>query len=157
MLSLLLVAIFQSSHAGVMFGLKKEYLFSEVEGQLLNNGVPVSNITIRQMCSGDDQVDITFETQTDAEGRFRFAEVTQPSRFHGPFDPFSVPQLLTAIIDNKEEDLWVNAKRSTKQNSEADGKALRLVCDLAKPLEKDKDTMLTRITRCEFVDTNLEN
>ena len=150
-LFLLFVHIFQSSHAGVMFGLKKEYLFSEVEGQLLRKGVPLENVVIRQMCSGDDQKDMIFETRTGKKGMFRFGEVTQPSRFHGPFDPFSAPQILAAVMDGEEEELWINVKRSTKERSESDGKPLILVCDLDSPMKESEDSTLSRVTRCSIV------
>lgn len=132
-------------------------LFSEVEGIVLDNGVPVAGVELERIwdlcCDGSSNTD---STTTDERGYFYFQKVT---RF------FIIPNILNDLTPSIGQDIFIHyrgkkieAWRSTKSdyatNSEL-GKPIRLICHV------EKEPIFNDITSrpgsavfgvCEFVD-----
>ena len=125
---------------------KRDVVFSEVNGQLLDRGQPISGARIRQRWSHDGNNDQSRETMTDAEGRFRFERIDEPRKFRGPFNAFRVAQLLDAFIDGERVKLWSGGKFYPEENSEYRGQQFDVVCDIAHPFKKQSgpDSIVSR-------------
>lgn len=113
-------------------------LFSEVEGVVIIDDKPCSAAKIEQKVYMANNKEITNVTNTSEDGRFSFQEISQSKGLFS-FLPseFVATQRLVIHLDGKEYLGWANTKRSPEQNSESNGKAFSLICDLSKKPEED--------------------
>lgn len=116
-----------------MFLSKTLYLFSEVNGTVLLDGKPVQGVEVRQDYHWHwGELKRSHTVTSDAQGRFRFAEVTGTSWTANllPHEPV-VMQALTLRYQGKEHRGWLMYKHNYDRLGEVPGRALNLVCDLA--------------------------
>ena len=111
---------------------KTLYLFSEVEGTVLLNGLPVEGVEIEQTYHWrwkDEKG--SKKTITDAAGKFSFPVITGKSLTAGfmPHEPVIV-QYLRFRFEGKEYKGWYHSKRDYENLGELDGRPIRLKCDL---------------------------
>lgn len=110
---------------------KKPVLFSEVNGVVMNKGVPLANVEVKRVYveEYDEIVDRTF---TNSEGMFSFRPIYRP-RFRW-FDLFPheivITQKMIMIYEGKEYEGWICNKRNYDRNGELGGKPISLLCDL---------------------------
>jgi hypothetical protein len=123
-----------TSTAGVAVGMFNELvLFSDVEGVVMKEGVPVAGAEIVQEITYQEPGKIPARTvQTGADGRFTLARVTTSAGLSRiiPGQP-SILQRLMIRYNGVEYEGWRHNKNSYEINSELDGRSLRLVCELA--------------------------
>ncbi|NJN48187.1 MAG: hypothetical protein HC808_18805 [Candidatus Competibacteraceae bacterium] len=108
-------------------------LFSDVEGVVLKDGVPVEGAEIMQEITYQEPGKIPSKTvETTPNGRFTLARVTRGSGLSRiiPGQP-SILQRLVIRYDGKEYEGWRHNKNSYELNSELAGQPLRLICELA--------------------------
>lgn len=86
--------------------LKKTVLLSpEINGRLVNAGVPLAGQTVMRYLNYDNSYED--EAVTDSDGRFHFDPVSiKSSRPNNPFDETRIFQLLIITIEDKEIALW---------------------------------------------------
>jgi hypothetical protein len=86
--------------------LKKTVLLSpEINGRLVNAGVPLAGRTVIRYLNYDN--DYEDEAVTDSEGRFHFDPVSiKSARPNNPFDETRIFQLLKIIVEGQEVVLW---------------------------------------------------
>lgn len=130
-----------------LFSKKRDVIFSEVKGQLLDKGKPMSGIVIQQHWSFAGNNDQMRETVTDKDGNFTFEIIDEPRKIRGPFFEIGVPQELTATIGGEEITLWGGVKHSLEDKSEYRGKDFSIVCDIANPYIKREGQEYLR-SRC---------
>lgn len=120
--------------AGATMGMFSELvLFSEVEGVVLKDGVPVEGAEIVQEITYEEPGKIPAKTvQTGADGRFALARVTTGAGLSRviPGQP-SILQRLMIRHNGVEYEGWRHNKNSYELNSELAGRSLRLICELA--------------------------
>ncbi|MEE4378319.1 MAG: DUF6795 domain-containing protein [Candidatus Competibacteraceae bacterium] len=107
-------------------------LFSDVEGVVLKDGVPVEGAEIVQEITYQEPGKIPSRTvKTTADGRFALARVTKGSGLSRviPGQP-SILQRLVIRHGGTEYEGWRHNKNSYELNSELAGQPLRLVCEL---------------------------
>lgn len=108
---------------------KTVVLFSEVEGRLVDAaGTPQPGIRIERIWKwkGKERRD---DTNTGADGIFRFPEITDSSILDGilPHQPV-ITQDMVAHGPAGRVILWQAGKMSYERNSELQGRPTRLVC-----------------------------
>ena len=113
-----------------LFDFAKVCLFSEVNGRVLLNGKPMKNVQILRKTSFQNKKS-TEVTSTNEIGEFHFDAKYEKSI--AKFLPVEVviSQEIEAIHDSKHYELWKTTKRDYEENSELNGKAMNLVCDLS--------------------------
>ena len=120
--------------AGAAMGMFSELvLFSDVEGVVMKEGVPVAGAEIVQEITYQEPGKIPVRTiRTGADGRFTLARVTTGAGLSRiiPGQP-SVRQRLMIRHNGIEYEGWRHNKNSYELNSELDGRSLRLVCELS--------------------------
>ena len=107
-------------------------LFSPVELQLIRNDLPVVGVEVRREVSWRGA--IVEKAITDTEGVVTFDALRRFS--FTSFLPMElvVPQYISAVIDGKELELWLNTKRDGALNAELGGMPLKLRCNLSDEL-----------------------
>ena len=108
-------------------------LFSDVEGVVLNGGVPVEGVEIVQEITYQEPGKIPPRTvTTGARGHFALTRVNTGSGLSRilPGQP-SILQRLVIRHNGVEYEGWRHNKNSYEINSELGGRPLRLVCELA--------------------------
>jgi len=105
----------------------KPCLFSGMTGVINYEGKPAANVRLLRKIEGKD-ID---ETITDENGFFEF-KVVFKSKSLFDFLPteFAVQQIITAIKDGKEYQIWTGVKRKPEENVESKGKPLVVSCEL---------------------------
>lgn len=111
---------------------KTYVLASAAEGRLVSgeDGAPVPGVTIRRSWTwGWTGRSGTDETVTDAEGRFRFGEVTGRSLTAGvvPHEP-GVRQEYTALLPEGTLTILSLQKSNYDRDGELDGRPMRMRC-----------------------------
>lgn len=111
---------------------KTLYLFSEVEGTVVQNGQPVAGVEVEQEYHwrwGDVRRRTT--VTTDAQGRFHFPEATGTSLTASlvPHEPV-ITQRITLRHQGSEHKGWVFTKHDYDRLGEVQGRRLSFVCDL---------------------------
>lgn len=112
---------------------KNLYLFSDVQGVVLNKGVPVPDTEVERIYNwGWKDVTGQEKTMTDAQGRFHFDPVVQSSFWASilPHEPV-VTQKILIRQGGTEYKAWMFTKHNYEENGELSGKSIRLSCDLA--------------------------
>lgn len=119
---------------------EKLTLFSETSGQVLFNGKPAQGATVVQAISSKRLGDIPSNTtRTDDNGRFFFPAITKSAGL-ARLNPAQVTirQALKISYQGKDYDAWINYRGDFENNSENNGKPLKLVCELtAQPEQVD--------------------
>lgn len=108
-------------------------LFSELEGVVLKQGVPVAGAEIVQEVTYEKPGKALVKTvQTSTDGRFRLARVTTGAGLSRilPGQP-SILQRIIIRHNGTEYEGWRHNKNSYDLNSELDGRPLKLICELA--------------------------
>ena len=118
-----------------MFGIFKKYdvhLCPEVNGRIIFQGNPVSNIEVfRSLTYGDDD-EILDKALTDAGGFFSFEEKNIRSRKPGSmFDESSIRQVIDFDYQDKRYLLWGGLALGIERNALITNKLARLECDLS--------------------------
>lgn len=131
-LKVLLMLLFTT---GESYAMAKIYLFSEVKGVVVKQGIPVADAVVEQeyRWSWKDEVG-TVQVKTDAEGVFRFPVVVRSSVF-GSLLPHE-PMIRQAILIKHEGNvykIWMFDKGNYQENGELKGKLISLYCDLEEP------------------------
>jgi len=126
---IVLLATSTQGFAMSLFDFAKVCLFSEVNGQVLLKGKPITDATIKQTYYWGHKP-ISRTTQVDQFGKFHFNPVYK--YYLGQFFPIEavVSQEISIIHDGKEFEGWISTKRSFDENSELNGKSIDLTCDL---------------------------
>jgi hypothetical protein len=113
----------------------KLYLFSEVEGVVVDGGAPVAGAVIEREYvwewndkRGSDRI------ETDASGRFKFPAITGSSLMASllPHEP-AINQKILIRANGQTYEGWISTKPNYTQNGELDGKPIKLHCDLKTP------------------------
>ena len=136
---------------------KQEVVFSEVRGQLLDQGKPVVGATIRRGYSHDrDDKDHFDQTTTDKHGLFSFPEVSLPKKLRGLFSEFGVSQSLELLGEGEPIRLWQCYKDNPDQYAEYGFEKADLICDPSNEYQRYRfDSGLVRIvTRCRIEPIN---
>ena len=119
--------------AGAMFAMsligKKLYPFSQVEGVVLKDGRPVAGAEVERRYVEDSRP-VTATTRTDGEGRFSFPKVMQRSLLAWLPGEVVIEQTIVIRHEGIEYMAWSLFKRNYLDNSELDGKPIRLICKL---------------------------
>jgi hypothetical protein len=110
----------------------KLYLFSEVHGIVKQKGAAIEGAVIeREYVWGWKNKTYRDQTITNALGEFSFPEATEVSLWASlvPHEPI-IKQ--TILIKHKEKTYkaWLFDKENYKSNSELNGRAISLLCDL---------------------------
>lgn len=107
-------------------------LFSEIRGIVVRNGAPVEGAEIAQdLSSPSEGRQHLRRTATDAQGGFRLPRVSRFSVFGRlvPREP-AISQTITIHHHGKDYEGWLYFKNDYDDNSELNGRAINLVCDL---------------------------
>ena len=123
-----------------MFGIFKKYdvhLCPEVNGRIIFQGNPVSNIEVfRSLTYGDDD-EILDKALTDAGGFFSFEEKNIRSRKPGSmFDESRIRQVILVNYQDKDYMLWYTQAIGIEPNRALTEKLNKLYCDLANTEEE---------------------
>ncbi len=144
----LLVGVLLSSGAYAMAGLFGSYiLFSDVNGTIYIDSKPCIGARLEQRVRSPYGEDQAQSTETNADGRFSFPELTEKkSLFSFLPSEFAASQEIKIYYEGKEYLAWAHSKRSAERNAESDGKPLNLICELNKsPDEADKYSGICKI------------
>ena len=120
-----------------MFGLIKKYsvhMCSEVKGVLTLNGAPVEGALIKRNLLFAHKVEKEDQVTTGYDGSFYLPEVVIDSKIPG--DMFShelTYQVIRAIYDNEEYELWNSELRGIDEYEEYKQKLFSLNADLISP------------------------
>jgi hypothetical protein len=114
-------------------GLKsKRVLFSQVSGVVTKDGAPVAGAEVEQTVLYKEEGRTPQVTVvSDGEGKFAFAEVSAnegPALLPGEV---TVGQRLVIRYQGQSYEGWNHGKKGKEANTEANGKPLRLVCELS--------------------------
>ena len=127
----------------------KLVLFSEVNGVVLKDGVPVGGAEVVQKIDVSKPNNVPPRSVvTDANGAFAFDTVSRSAGLRRmiPHEP-SISQRLIIKYDGVEYEGWHHGKHSYEMNSELGGRALKLVCDLStKPDFEGKHYGICRVS-----------
>lgn len=109
---------------------KTLYLFSEVEGIVVLDGHPVKGAEVERQYTWKDDLNAE-HVLTDAQGRYRFSEVTATSLLWSllPHEPV-IFQKLSIRYQGKEHKGWVLTKHNYDHLGEVGNRPLNLICDL---------------------------
>lgn len=107
-------------------------LFSGVTGTVLKDGEPVQGAEVVQkvLYKTTDEI-LEVKVKTAADGRFSFDEVSVPKPRKWLPGEVTITQSLVIVVDGIQYEGWHHGKKGDEANSELDGRALKLVCDLA--------------------------
>jgi hypothetical protein len=135
-ITIIIIIIILLTITGESHAMSKMYLFSEVKGVVVQKGVPVEGAVVEQefRWAWKDEVGLV-QTKTATDGKFSFPAVVRSS-FLGsllPHEPMIRQTILIRYAGN-EYKAWMFDKGSYKENSELQGKAISLYCDLEEPL-----------------------
>ena len=124
------------------------YLFSEVDGVILQEGEPLKNTKIiRYFEYGSIEKD---ETITNSKGEFHFAAIRRSSLASLLPVEFVVAQSIVVEHNGQEDKIWSNTKRSKSRNSELGGVALRLKCEITDDLKIYREFGSILRTKCKW-------
>ncbi len=119
----------------------KMCLFSEVEGTVLEQGMPVEGASIEReyRWSWKDETGKD-SAVTDGSGTFRLPGVFRSSLL-GSFLPHEPLIVQTILIRHagKIYKAWLYDKRNYRENGELDGKRIKLNCHLEAPLKRSNN------------------
>ena len=127
---LLVGAILLIGFQGV--AMAKMVIFSEVQGKVLQNGVPVPDAVIERefRWSWKDEVgnDVA---RTDQSGDFKLGRIERSSLLGSvlPHEP-NIEQTILIKVGGKTYKAWMFRKRDYKLNGELDGKPIVMTCRL---------------------------
>ena len=155
------VVFFTTSQACAdMFGFFKKHDFVlsvPINGQLLEDGKPLANVTVfKSFTFGDEYLD---ETTSDENGYFSFSEkVIKTSKPSNMFDNGSLIQHIYIKSDNAQDKvIWFARLGLHKQSATLNGYLNNLMCDIAKepqtydiPIIEDKQHVFTVYTTCKI-------
>lgn len=118
----------------------KLVLFSEVNGQVVDQGKPVAGaIVTRYYRWSWLNREATDQTVTDNEGRFSFKSVnTRSITALFPHQPY-ISQKLEIHIGKKVYEAWRTGKMNYDSNGELQGKPIDIICELDKEPEWKND------------------
>lgn len=114
---------------------KTLYLFTEVDGVVLLDGRPVPGVEVEQDYHWHwGEQERSARVTTDAQGRFRFPEVTGRSWTAGllPHEPV-INQRITLRYQGRQYKGWLHSKHNYDRFGEVPGRPLALICDLSHP------------------------
>ncbi len=126
-IAIIVFVIFSAGAVMVFNNIFKIYIFSEMQGVVLNQGKPVEGAVLNREAVFTDAKTFQDSTITDAEGRFHFKPITQWSLRPMMFDT-NVNQKVTVTYANNEYLGW----ETTKRNEHAKGELFY------NPSERDK-------------------
>ena len=110
-------------------------LFSEVHGTVMSHGQPVHGAElVQEVVWSDNKNDVLpIRTSSDADGRFHFAPVERSAGLTRmvPHQP-AILQRITIHYQGVDYMAWRHTKNTYDVNSELDGKALNLQCELSR-------------------------
>lgn len=114
-----------------MSSASKRVLFSQVEGVITKDGVPVVGAEVEQIVLYKSENKVPRVTVlTDSEGRFVFAEVSTtdgPKLLPGET---TVTQSLVINHEGNEYQGWNHGKKGKEANTESGGRPMKLICEL---------------------------
>lgn len=106
-----------------------QYMFSDVKGVVLNNGVPVANAEVEQFLdSYGYEKQSTVKVKTNDSGKFEFPAIKRFALVEFFAEPVN-EQNITIRYANQEYKGWYYFKHNYRKNGELN-KALLLTCDL---------------------------
>lgn len=107
-------------------------LFSEVEGQIVQDGKPVKDAEVTQITLWSSQGEVSpVTTSSDENGRFRFAEITRKGGFSNLLPgQITIVQKINIKHGGKEYRGWINTKSNFERHGESNGKPLKFICNL---------------------------
>jgi hypothetical protein len=121
---------------GETYAMSDMYLFSEVKGVVIKNGIPVEGAVVEQefRWGWKEEVGLV-QTKTDSEGKFGFPAVIRNSFFGSllPHEPMVTQTIIIKCAGNAYK-AWMFDKGDYKDRSELNGKAISLYCELEEPL-----------------------
>lgn len=123
-------------------------LFSELEGQILLNGEAVEGAEVTQITLWSHEGAVEpVTTRTDADGRFRFSEISRRAGFSNLLPgQITIVQKINIVHGGKEYRGWLNTKSNYDRNGELNGKPLRLECELShEPTDEGDDFGVCRV------------
>ncbi len=125
---LIALGIFWQGQA--MAFLKPFYLFSAIDGIVVLDGHPVKGAEVERQYTWKDDLNVE-HVLTDAQGRYRFSEVTASSLLWSllPHEPV-IFQKLSIRYQGKEHKGWVLTKHNYDHLGEVRNRPLNLICDL---------------------------
>lgn len=142
-LVILFLSIFVASNSMLeraMSFARNFFLFSEVQGVVLDKGKPVQDAEVERIYNwGWKDVTKQEKTTTDQEGRFHFNPVVESTFFGSilPHEPVITQKILIRYqgIDYKA---WMFTKHNYEENGELNGRPIHLICNLdSEPSFKD--------------------
>lgn len=108
--------------------LKKQTIFSPVNGRVLIGGKPVARVDVVQLWSWFFVEDGIAQVKADAEGRFQFPEVSL--RKLRKVDEVMITQDIELKHGGNTVTLWNLTRQDTQLNGELGGKPIELVAEL---------------------------
>lgn len=134
--AVLLMCLVFSFSEGCAMGLSSRLvLFSEVHGTVLKDGMPVQGATvIQEVVWSDNKNDVPPTTVSSAvDGRFSFPVVERNAGVMRvvPHQPVILQKILIRY-EGVEYTAWRHTRNSYEDNSEMDGRPLRLECELSR-------------------------
>jgi Domain of unknown function (DUF6795) len=126
----------------------KVYTFSKMTGLIIKDGKPVKDALIRRTV--DFQSKREDGTKTDENGRFELPLISERTVTKFLPQEFVVGQLVFVEYQGVEYKVWEGVKRSKEENSEAQGKALDVVCNLDAEEESTRFDRHYFISRCKW-------
>lgn len=109
---------------------KELVLFSPVTGAVIQNGQPVAGAKVSRTTQWKDSREVE-QTVSNQSGEFNFKAKTARSMMWSllPHNPV-VMQTISIEVNGQRYEAWEYQKGDYELNSEADGKALNMLCDL---------------------------
>ena len=108
-------------------------LMSKVNGQLVKDGQPLPNTKlVRELSYVYKDGFHTDEAITNAEGYFSFPAIFEKKKRFAFLNMFTIAQNIDIIINGERKIIWSGNKNDEEENTEARGKPINLICDLAK-------------------------
>ncbi|WLI87391.1 hypothetical protein Q4S45_11590 [Massilia sp. R2A-15] len=108
----------------------KFVIFSEVSGQVLHYGKPVSGAVLERTFDWHREQAIDHAT-TDAEGKFSLPKIERGSFLSSllPSEPFT-EQIIMIRYQGNAYKAWYFVKRNYRENGELEGRPIRMTCRL---------------------------
>lgn len=138
--------------SGLGFGMSifdagKSCVFSAVNAKLTIDGTPLAGVTVHR--TSDWQKEVKETTTTGDDGSFEFPALYQASASKFvPFSEFVAAQSIVVELEGEEYEIWSNAKREPKEDTELGGKPINITCELNDELRLVEDFGSLLVTNC---------
>ena len=103
--------------------------FSAISGHILNQGKPVVNAKVIRTTDWKNKK--TDEVITDGNGYFDMPAIYESSLASVLPMEFVVAQTIAVVVDGEPVDFWTGVKRKKDENSEGQGEAPVVSCELS--------------------------